>query len=233
MRDERARSRENVVSKSKNKTPEHALDAYLRRHPGTRYLDAFVCDLSCVMRGKRFPIDAAGKVFTDGMMLPGSVFMLSVSGDSHDPEGMGFSDGDPDEVARPIEGALAPAPWARQPSAQVLLTLCGLDGAPYYFEPRNVLARVLARFDELQLRPVVAFELEFSLLDAAHDGDDDGGGLRPAAAPGGRRARDAGIRHRPNRRIRRVLARCHRCLRAPGNRHRRDLSRIRARAIRN
>jgi len=177
------------VNKAKNKTPEHAWDAYLRRHPGTRYLDAFVCDLSCVMRGKRFPIDAAGKVFTDGMMLPGSSFLLAVSGDSHDPEGMGFSDGDPDEVARPIEGALAPAPWAREPSAQVMLTLGGLDGAPYYFEPRNVLARVLARFDELQLRPVVAFELEFYLLDAAHDG----GQLRPPVPPGGRRARNTQV----------------------------------------
>ena len=177
----KAKSKTKTRAKTKTKkakTPKREWDAYLRRHPGTRYLDAFVCDLSCVMRGKRFPVHAAGKVFEGGMMLPGSSFLLSASGESHDPEGMGFSDGDPDEVARPIEGALAPAPWAREPGAQVMLTLGGLDGAPYYFEPRNVLARVLARFAELRLRPVVAFELEFYLLDAAQGAAGASGGAR-------------------------------------------------------
>ncbi len=121
------------------------------------------------MRGKRYPIDKADKVFGGGMMLPGSSLLLAVTGDSLDPEGMGVSDGDPDEVAIPIADTLVPAPWARYPTAQVLLTLQNLDGEPYYFEPRNVLARVMERFDELNLKPVVAFELEFYLLDPAHD----------------------------------------------------------------
>ena len=34
-----------------------------------------------------------------------------------------------------------------------------LDGVPYYYEPRNVLSRVLERFTAMGLRPVVAFEL--------------------------------------------------------------------------
>ena len=145
------------------------LSQYLQRHPDTQYLDATLCDLSCVMRGKRYPIGMAEKVFTDGVMLPGSSFLLAVTGDSLDPEGMGFSDGDPDEVAVPIDGTLVPAPWTRYPTAQVMLTLQSLCGEPYYFEPRNVLARVMERFDELNLKPVVAFELEFYLLDPAHD----------------------------------------------------------------
>lgn len=180
-----------------SKTPsENALAEYLRRHPHTRYLDAMVCDLSCVMRGKRYPVENAARLFRDGMMLPGGCFLLSVSGDSHDPEGMGFSDGDPDEIARPIVDTLAPSPWTSQPGAQVLLTLGGLDGAPYFYEPRNVLARVLARFEELQLRPVVAFELEFYLTDGARDPEDeyDEEALRPPPMPlSGGRARDTQV----------------------------------------
>ena len=145
------------------------LAEFLRRYPDTQYLDAVLCDLSCVIRGKRYPVAQADKVFTDGVMLPGSSFLLAVSGDSLDPEGLGFSDGDPDEVATPIDGTLAPAAWARHPTAQVMLTLQSLGGTPYYFEPRNVLARVIERFSELNLRPVVAFELEFYLIDPAHD----------------------------------------------------------------
>ncbi len=163
-----------------------ALGAFLQRHPDTQYVDAMLCDLSCVMRGKRYPVAVAEKVFSGGMMLPGSSFLLAVTGDSHDPEGMGFSDGDPDQVAVPIAGTLAPAPWTRHPTAQVLLTMQDLDGRPFDFEPRNVLARVVERFSELGLRPVVAFELEFYLLDPAHD---NGQHLQPPTSGcGGQRA---------------------------------------------
>ena len=163
-----------------NATHPTPLGAYLQRHPDTQYLDAILCDLSCVIRGKRYPVDMAEKVFSGGMMLPGSSFLLAVTGDSHDPEGLGFSDGDPDEVGIPIAGTLAPAPWARYPTAQVLLTLQSADAAPYYFEPRNVLAKVLARFGELGLTPVVAFEIEFYLIDPAHD---NGQRIQPPLSP--------------------------------------------------
>lgn len=156
------------------------LQQYLKQYPNTQYLDAILCDLSCVIRGKRYPIDLADKIFTDGMMLPGSSVLLAVSGDSHDPDGLGFSDGDPDEVAIPIDGTLQSVGWARYPTAQVMLTLQSLDAKPYYFEPRNVLGRVIERFSELGLKPVVAFELEFYLLDAAHD---NGEHIQPPVAP--------------------------------------------------
>ncbi len=157
-----------------------ALQSYLEVHPETRYLDVFYCDLSCVMRGKRFPVAQADKVFKTGMMTPGSTFLLSVNGESMDPEGMGFSDGDPDEMGMPIDGTLVPSPWAQLPTAQVMLTLQSLAGEPYYFEPRNVLARVLEKFSDLGLRPVVAFELEFYLLESSRG---DGGELVPARSP--------------------------------------------------
>lgn len=156
------------------------LAAYLQQHPDTQYVDAMLCDVSCVMRGKRYPIGMADKLFTDGMMSPGSLFLLSVNGASLDPEGLGFSDGDPDQVAMPIADTLAPAPWAQHPTAQVMMSMQGLDRQPYYFEPRNVLTRVINRFSELNLRPVAAFELEFYLLDRAHR---HGKCLQPPRAP--------------------------------------------------
>ena len=151
---------------------------FLKTHPQTKYLDAFYCDLSCVIRGKRYPVAEANKIFESGMMSPGSSFLLAVTGESMDPEGLGFSDGDPDQLAIPVPGTLAPAPWTQVPTAQVMLTMQELDGEPYYYEPRNVLARVLDRFDGLGLRPMVAFELEFYLL--ALDRSD---GLKPPQSP--------------------------------------------------
>ncbi len=160
--------------------PESVLEQYLKQYPQTQYLDAYISDLSCIIRGKRYPIEEAGKLFDDGMMLPGSTFLLTISGDSQDPENLGYSDGDPDEIGMPIVETLAPCAWTKLPTAQVMLTLVGLDGTPYYYEPRNVLKRVLDRFDSLGLRPVVAFEPEFHLLEPVID---DETGPVPAHLP--------------------------------------------------
>jgi glutamine synthetase len=153
---------------------------FLGEHPGTKYLDIFYPDLSCVVRGKRYPVSQAGKIFESGMMTPGSTFLLAVTGESMDPEGMGFSDGDPDELGTPVPGTLVPAPWSQVPTAQVMLTLHSLEGEPYYYEPRNVLLRVVERFSDLGLRPVVAFEPEFYLTDIERDGS---GNLVPPCSP--------------------------------------------------
>lgn len=157
-----------------------ALKDLLRKHPQMQYLDAFYCDLSCVMRGKRYPIDQADKVFASGAMTPGSGFLLGVNGESMDPEGMGISDGDPDEAGWPVLHSLVPSPWTQLPTAQVLLTLQSLHGEPYYFEPRNVLRRVLSRFEEIKPDPIVAFELEFYLVKCKRG---EAGELIPPAAP--------------------------------------------------
>ena len=50
------------------------LDQFLKTHPEIRYLDAFYPDLSCVFRGKRYPINQAHKVYHSGAMSPGGTF---------------------------------------------------------------------------------------------------------------------------------------------------------------
>ncbi len=158
----------------------HPLEELLSEHPGIQYIDACYPDLSCVFRGKRFPVAQAQKLFQSGMMSPGGTFLLAVNGDCMDPDGMGVSDGDPDEVAKPIEGTLVTCPWAQLPTAQVMLSLESLTGEPYYFEPRNVLSRVIEKFNNLELTPVVAFELEFYLLDCNRD---ESGGIQVPVGP--------------------------------------------------
>ncbi len=161
-----------------NLTPEAA--EFLTQHPETRSLDAIFPDLSGVIRGKRYPMSEFGKVTSDGLAFPASVFMLDTLGQSHDPAGLGFSDGDPDRVAKIVPGTLLPVPWAAQPSAQALITLSEADGSPYPFEPRNILLSVLERIKALGLRPVVAFELEFYLFDRQRG---EGGVPQPPVSP--------------------------------------------------
>ena len=153
---------------------------FLQSHPDTRYFDLFYSDLSCVIRGKRYPASLAKKVFSGGMMIPGGSFLLAANGECMDPEGMGFSDGDPDEVGMPIMQTIVPVPWAQFKTAQAMVTLQSLAGEPYYFEPRNVLKRVMDQFSTSGLNPMVAFELEFYLFDLNRGKD---GELIPPPSP--------------------------------------------------
>jgi glutamine synthetase len=161
-------------------SPADPAAAFLARHPGTEGLDAVFADLSGVVRGKRYPIDQLSKILSSGLAFPGSVFLLDAMGHSHDPAGHGFADGDPDCLAKVVPGSLQPVPWAPRPRCQVMITLEEVDGTPYRFEPRNVLARVAERVAALGYRPVVAFELEFYLIDPELGPD---GAPRPPRPP--------------------------------------------------
>jgi glutamine synthetase len=93
-------------------------------------------------------------------------------GNTDDPMGYGFSDGDPDAFAIPVANTLRPVPWLPGNKAQVLCEFAGSDdGKPLWYEPRQVLNKVVQKFSELGLSPRLAVELEFYLLDPVR-GDD-------------------------------------------------------------
>ncbi len=161
------------------KLPKEAVD-FLAAHPETRTVDAIFADLSGIVRGKRYPIDQLAKLYGGAIAMPASVYLLDATGESHDPGGRGFSDGDPDAGVRIVPGSLKPVPWADRPGCQVMITLVEEGERPYPFEPRNLLARVAERFAELDLRPVVAFELEFYLVDRERGPD---GAPQPPVSP--------------------------------------------------
>ena len=52
----------------------------LLNQKGIEYLDAIFTDLCGYVRGKRFPLNEASKIFKDGFQLPYSVFYLDALG---------------------------------------------------------------------------------------------------------------------------------------------------------
>jgi glutamine synthetase len=140
-------------------------EAFVAQHSDIAYVDGLFFDLCCVVRGKRFPVADAVKLFAEGMQIPESIALLDVTGDCNDPLGRGFSDGDPDCLAVPIPGTLCPIPWGDVPSAQVMLTLVSQQGEPAMVDPRNILDRVVRRLRAEGLNATVAVELEFYLID--------------------------------------------------------------------
>lgn len=144
------------------------LDNYLETHPGTRFLEVLIADMNGILRGKRAGADDIGKAFKNGMNMCAATTLLDTMGNTFDDIPYGLADGDPDGKAMAVSGSLAPVPWATHPTAQVLLELVNLDGTPNENDPRNVLRRVMQPLTDLGLKPVLATELEFYLVD--HDG---------------------------------------------------------------
>ena len=141
------------------------LDSFLAGHPEIENFDLLLPDINGILRGVRAPRADMQQVFKSGAYMSASTMLLDSRGLL--PEGLeiGLADGDPDYPCFPVPGTLAPVPWSGSPSGQCLLQMYKDRSTPYYYDSRQVLQRVLARFDELGLTPVVALELEFYLLD--------------------------------------------------------------------
>jgi glutamine synthetase len=142
------------------------VEKFLRDNPATSHLDVLLIDLCGNAIGKRLPASELPAVYEKGTAVCAAMQLVDAMGNTADPMGCGFSDGDPDAFAVPIPGSLCPVPWLSGNKSQVLCEYRGAaDGQPLWFEPRQVLQNVLARFNELGVTPCLALELEFYLLD--------------------------------------------------------------------
>jgi len=147
-------------------------------------VEAIIPDMAGVARGKFVPAEK----FTDdgGMRLPESVFIQTVTGEYVDEPVISVTDRD--VIAVPDLSSLRPVPWAADPTACIIHDCRTQDGAPLDIAPRQVLRRVLGLYEERNLQPVVAPEIEFYLVKRNTDPD------YPLEAPAGRSGRQETIR---------------------------------------
>lgn len=141
-------------------------EALIGAKPQIQSIDAVLVDINGVLRGKRLPVNEAGRLFDSGMQIPRSVYLMDPRGEMTNPFGRGFGDGDPDGTAWPIPGTIC---LIADDRAQILMSLRDEQGLVDPAEPRAALARVLERFVEAKLTPVTAVELEFYLIDRERD----------------------------------------------------------------
>lgn len=120
-------------------------------------------DLIGTERGRDVLADRFDRTVGDGVAFCRSVYGTSPMGDVVDIAG-GLSAGLPDIVVVPDLATVRPVPW--EPGvAHVIGDVYNPDGTPSEESPRQVLKRVVDRFAELGMRPVVGPELEFYVLE--------------------------------------------------------------------
>ena len=159
---------------------------WLREHPEVRTIRVAAADLNGIPRGKRIPARFADKVLAEGTRFPFSVLNLDIWGEDIEDSPLVFESGDPDGILLPTERGFLPMPWLDAPTALLPLWMFHPDGRPYEGDPRQALARVVARYEAAGLTPVVATELEFYLI------DDSGRQLRVPPSPRSGKRRTGG-----------------------------------------
>ncbi|WP_040795933.1 type III glutamate--ammonia ligase [Nocardia higoensis] len=135
----------------------------LARATGTTYILALFVTLAGKPCAKLVPVEAADRLAADGAGFAGYAAGT-----------MGQQPRDPDLIAIPDVSTFTPIPFIR-PGLAIVHCDPYVDGKPWPFAPRNVLAASLARAAERGMTVNVGAEIEYFLVDR-----DSGGMLRTA-----------------------------------------------------
>jgi len=143
---------------------ENIAKKFLELHSDLEKVEFIYVDFNGIPRGKYASPKTLIKAFDGGLKMPISSYVLDVWGDN--PKGTGLvMSGDGDAICRPVISSLAVTPWSTRKTAQCLVSMENGDGEAIYADPRQILSSVLERFQKLNLKPVIAPEMEFYLVD--------------------------------------------------------------------
>jgi glutamine synthetase len=152
---------------------------------GIGEVECLVPDMNGIVRGKVLPAGKFLKSLKDNSLrIPGSIYVVTVTGDYPDPEGDGArSVTDPDVTLIPDASTRRFIPGYKTPTAFVIADGQDHEGNPVEISSRHMLRKVLALYADKGWQPVVAPELEFFLT--AQNTDPD----LPLTTPVGRSGR--------------------------------------------
>jgi glutamine synthetase len=139
------------------------------RERGISEVEAIIPDMAGIARGKIMPAEKFAE--DEGMRLPESIFLQTVTGDYPSDTNSAMSPAEIDIVLKADPKTVRVVPWAAEPTAQVIHDCYYSDGRRVTMSPRHVLRHVLELYAERGWQPVVAPELEFYLIEPNIDAD--------------------------------------------------------------
>src|SRR5499427_2657076 len=139
------------------------------RERGISEVEAIIPDMAGVARGKIMPAEKFAA--DEGMRLPESIFLQTVTGDYPPDTSAAMSPAEIDIVLKADTKTVRVVPWAAEPTAQVIHDCFYSDGRRVTMAPRHVLRNVLELYAQRGWEPVIAPELEFYLVEPNIDAD--------------------------------------------------------------
>jgi glutamine synthetase len=144
------------------------IQQFFRDH-GISEVEAIIPDMAGIARGKIMPAEKFAE--DEGMRLPESIFLQTVTGDYPPDPIEAMSPAEIDIVLKADAKTVRRVPWAAEPTAQVIHDCFYSDGRRVTMAPRHVLRNVLELYAQRGWEPVVAPELEFYLVEPNIDAD--------------------------------------------------------------
>ena len=141
---------------------------FFREH-GISEVEAIIPDMAGIARGKIMPAEKFAE--DEGMRLPESIFLQTVTGDYPFDTSAAMSPAEIDIVLKADARTVRVVPWAAEPTAQVIHDCYYNDGRRVTMAPRHVLRHVLELYAQRGWEPVIAPELEFYLIEPNIDAD--------------------------------------------------------------
>src|SRR6187399_11358 len=141
---------------------------FLRDH-GISEVEAIIPDMAGIARGKIMPAEKFAE--DEGMRLPESIFLQTVTGDYPPDTDKAMSPAEIDIILKADPKTVRRVPWAAEPTAQVIHDCYYGDGRRVGMAPRGVLRHILEMYAARGWEPVVAPELEFYLVEPNIDAD--------------------------------------------------------------
>ncbi len=157
-----------------------AVARFLKEH-GITEVESTMPDMTGNARGKFYPTNKF--LAEKGGRIPEQLLVQTVNGEWAENHDDIVDPTDKDMVLVPDPDSLRLVPWADEPTAQVINDCFTFDGDPHPLSSRNVLRRVLKLYEDKGLRPVIAPEVEFYLIEKNLDPDYE---IRPATGRSGR-----------------------------------------------
>ncbi|MGI9306398.1 MAG: glutamine synthetase family protein [Gammaproteobacteria bacterium] len=136
--------------------------------------DILLADINGVWRGLQAPPRDMEKLLGEGFSFPRSLYAMRFDGGLAEKTGLGIAAGDPDYPCVFLHPKPHPALW-REGGMQAAAAMQTPEGAPFYADPRQVLAETEAKLQADGFFPLLAAELEFYLW------EDNGGGFGNAS----------------------------------------------------
>ena len=127
------------------------IQQFFRDH-GISEVEAIIPDMAGIARGKIMPAEKFAE--DEGMRLPESIFLQTVTGDYPPDTTAAMSPAEIDIVLKADPKTVRVVPWAAEPTAQVIHDCFYSDGRRVMMAPRHVLRHVLELYAQRGWEPV-------------------------------------------------------------------------------
>ncbi len=158
-----------------------ALESFLTNNRITE-IESTIPDITGNARGKFYPTRKF--LAEENGRIPEAILIQSVTGGWAENHDQLVDPSDKDMILVPDPSTLRLVPWADEPTAQIINDCFDSQGKPHPLSTRNILRKILKLYEAEGLKPVIAPELEFYLIQKNIDPDNE---LKSAIGRSGRR----------------------------------------------